>query len=128
MARRATITNAAADGASMADAASSAPTFTLVFQEPDGNERTLEGVESGEILRDVMLDADPAVDLYTTWGKVVSCGGGGQCGTCIIEVKSKCILHPVGTAWYYVMLVMLRQTAVSSPNLVEGAGGREAAR
>jgi ferredoxin len=57
-----------------------------VFQEPDGTERTLEDVESGDILRDVMLGADPAVDLYTTWGKVVTCGGGGQCGTCIVEV------------------------------------------
>jgi hypothetical protein len=27
------------------------------------------------------------VDLYTTWGKIWSCGGGGQCGTCIVQVK-----------------------------------------
>lgn len=27
------------------------------------------------------------VDLYTTWGKIWSCGGAGQCGTCIVQVS-----------------------------------------
>ncbi|PNH12149.1 hypothetical protein TSOC_000955 [Tetrabaena socialis] len=33
--------------------------------------------------------AGPAaqVDVYTTWNKVWQCGGVGQCGTCIVEVK-----------------------------------------
>ena len=26
------------------------------------------------------------VDIYTTWGKMMNCGGYGQCGTCIVEV------------------------------------------
>ncbi len=26
------------------------------------------------------------VELYTTWGKIWTCGGVGQCGTCIVEV------------------------------------------
>lgn len=41
--------------------------------------------ESGETtLRTLMLANK--VDLYTTWGKMWSCGGGGSCGTCIVEV------------------------------------------
>jgi len=41
---------------------------------------------SGDILRDAMRGADPPVDLYTVWGKMMNCNGGGQCGTCIVEV------------------------------------------
>jgi len=26
------------------------------------------------------------VDIYTTWGKMMNCGGYGQCGTCIVEI------------------------------------------
>lgn len=29
------------------------------------------------------------VDLYTTWGKIWSCGGVGQCGTCIVKVGQR---------------------------------------
>lgn len=78
----------AADGAAPSTApggAPSPPSFTVIFEEADGT-RTLTDVESGDILRDVMLDAEPPVDLYTTWGKVITCGGGGQCGTCAVEV------------------------------------------
>lgn len=25
-------------------------------------------------------------DLYDTWGKVMNCGGGGQCGTCAVAI------------------------------------------
>ena len=28
------------------------------------------------------------IDLYTFRGKMVSCGGYGQCGTCIVEIVS----------------------------------------
>jgi hypothetical protein len=28
------------------------------------------------------------VDLYTAWGKLWSCGGAGQCGTCIVQVQA----------------------------------------
>jgi ferredoxin len=27
-----------------------------------------------------------SIDLYTTWGKMMNCGGYGQCGTCIVEI------------------------------------------
>jgi ferredoxin len=26
------------------------------------------------------------IDLYKTWGKMMNCGGYGQCGTCIVEI------------------------------------------
>lgn len=40
---------------------------------------------SGEkLLRNIMLDNN--IDLYATYGKVMNCGGGGSCGTCIVEI------------------------------------------
>ncbi|KAI3792715.1 hypothetical protein L2E82_06603 [Cichorium intybus] len=40
---------------------------------------------SGEkLLRTIM--ADNKLELYGTYGKVMNCGGGGSCGTCIVEV------------------------------------------
>ncbi|KAL8216570.1 hypothetical protein R6Q57_023407 [Mikania cordata] len=40
---------------------------------------------SGEkVLRTIM--ADNKLELYGTYGKVMNCGGGGSCGTCIVEV------------------------------------------
>ncbi|KAG8069449.1 hypothetical protein GUJ93_ZPchr0005g15530 [Zizania palustris] len=42
-------------------------------------------VDSGEkLLRDVMLENK--IELYAPYGKVMNCGGGGSCGTCIIEI------------------------------------------
>ncbi|XP_024952997.2 photosynthetic NDH subunit of subcomplex B 3, chloroplastic isoform X2 [Citrus sinensis] len=39
---------------------------------------------SGEkLLRNIMLDNK--IELYATYGKVMNCGGGGSCGTCIVE-------------------------------------------
>ncbi|RYR55104.1 hypothetical protein Ahy_A06g030349 [Arachis hypogaea] len=39
---------------------------------------------SGEkLLRNIMLDNN--IELYATYGKVMNCGGGGSCGTCIVE-------------------------------------------
>lgn len=26
------------------------------------------------------------IDIYTTWGKMMNCGGYGQCGLCVVEV------------------------------------------
>ncbi|KAG2428046.1 hypothetical protein HXX76_012030 [Chlamydomonas incerta] len=57
----------------------------LTINTKEGPTVELE-VESGDKLRDVLMANK--VDLYTTWGKVWSCGGGGQCGTCIVDVKS----------------------------------------
>jgi ferredoxin len=51
----------------------------------DGAELAQFDVPSGEQLRAAMITNK--VDLYTTWGKIWSCGGAGQCGTCIVDVK-----------------------------------------
>lgn len=26
------------------------------------------------------------IDIYTTWGKMMNCGGYGQCGLCVVEI------------------------------------------
>lgn len=57
------------------------PEFTLRCQTADG-ERVLQHVMSGDILRDAMRGADPPVDLYTVWGKVMNCNGGGKVCCC----------------------------------------------
>uniref|UniRef100_A0A7N0TCN1 2Fe-2S ferredoxin-type domain-containing protein n=1 Tax=Kalanchoe fedtschenkoi TaxID=63787 RepID=A0A7N0TCN1_KALFE len=42
-------------------------------------------VKSGEkVLRNIMLENK--LELYGAYGKVMNCGGGGTCGTCIVEV------------------------------------------
>jgi ferredoxin len=66
-------------------AADAAPTVAVTFRPKEGEPLTLE-VESGEQLRAAMIANK--VDLYTTWGKIWSCGGAGQCGTCIVNVES----------------------------------------
>ncbi|KAL0407786.1 UNVERIFIED_CONTAM: hypothetical protein Sradi_1713000 [Sesamum radiatum] len=43
---------------------------------------------SGEkLLRNIMLDNK--IELYAAYGKVMNCGGGGSCGTCIVEVRAR---------------------------------------
>ncbi|KAH9298053.1 hypothetical protein KI387_029735, partial [Taxus chinensis] len=37
-----------------------------------------------KLLRDIMLDNN--IQLYATYGKVMNCGGGGSCGTCLVEI------------------------------------------
>ncbi|GLC56238.1 hypothetical protein PLESTB_001083200 [Pleodorina starrii] len=64
--------------------AASTPTIQLTVQTKEGPSVNI-AVESGDILRTVLLAEK--VDLYTTWGKVWQCGGGGSCGTCIVEVR-----------------------------------------
>ncbi|KAL3586985.1 hypothetical protein D5086_013852 [Populus alba] len=40
---------------------------------------------SGEkLLRNIM--SDNKIELYAAYGKVMNCGGGGSCGTCIVEI------------------------------------------
>lgn len=40
---------------------------------------------SGEkVLRSIM--EDNKLELYAAYGKLMNCGGGGSCGTCIVEV------------------------------------------
>ncbi|XP_020597286.1 photosynthetic NDH subunit of subcomplex B 3, chloroplastic isoform X1 [Phalaenopsis equestris] len=40
---------------------------------------------SGEkLLRNIMIDNK--IELYAAYGKIMNCGGGGSCGTCIVEI------------------------------------------
>jgi len=41
-------------------------------------------VRTGEILRTLLLDNKE--DIYTMMGKMQSCGGGGQCAACIVDI------------------------------------------
>eukprot|EP00241_Pyramimonas_parkeae_P011588 CAMPEP_0114254810 /NCGR_PEP_ID=MMETSP0058-20121206/17203_1 /TAXON_ID=36894 /ORGANISM="Pyramimonas parkeae, CCMP726" /LENGTH=205 /DNA_ID=CAMNT_0001369105 /DNA_START=267 /DNA_END=884 /DNA_ORIENTATION=+ len=41
-------------------------------------------LEPESVLRNALLDNK--VDLYTNWGKMSNCGGGGSCGTCVVQV------------------------------------------
>ncbi len=51
-------------------------------------------VPSGEeVLRSALLAEK--VELYSLWGKVSNCGGGGSCGTCIVEVRGALEVAPV---------------------------------
>ena len=68
-----------------------APVVDIHFHLPDGTSQTVS-TESGDILRDAMLGQ---VDLYTAWGKVMNCGGGGSCGTCVVQV---CGVHALPNA------------------------------
>ncbi|XP_074271846.1 photosynthetic NDH subunit of subcomplex B 3, chloroplastic isoform X1 [Silene latifolia] len=43
-----------------------------------------KAVSGDKLLRNIMLDNK--IDLYATYGKVMNCGGGGSCGTCIVEI------------------------------------------
>ncbi len=63
------------------------PEFTLSCRMEEG-ERVLQGVESGDLLRDAMLAADPPVGLYTAWGKVANCSGAGGTGDVISGSRS----------------------------------------
>ncbi|KAK9208003.1 hypothetical protein WN944_000354 [Citrus x changshan-huyou] len=65
------------------------PEIELEFIAPRGGDDGSYPVEraraiSGEkLLRNIMLDNK--IELYATYGKVMNCGGGGSCGTCIVE-------------------------------------------
>ena len=55
-------------------------TFTVRY--PD---RNLEApIQEGEVLRDAIRDH--GVPLYTFINNIRNCNGGGQCGTCFVEV------------------------------------------
>ncbi|CAO2820671.1 unnamed protein product [Amaranthus hypochondriacus] len=44
----------------------------------------VKAVSGDKLLRNIMLDNK--IELYATYGKVMNCGGGGSCGTCIVEI------------------------------------------
>ncbi|XP_073020460.1 photosynthetic NDH subunit of subcomplex B 3, chloroplastic-like [Primulina eburnea] len=41
-------------------------------------------ISGDKLLRNIMLDNK--IELYAAYGKVMNCGGGGSCGTCIVEI------------------------------------------
>lgn len=53
---------------------------------PDGGGvRTIECLK-GQMLRDVLTQAQ--LDVYDLRGKMTNCGGGGVCGTCVVNVET----------------------------------------
>ncbi|KAF3531759.1 hypothetical protein DY000_02036782 [Brassica cretica] len=44
-----------------------------------------KAVSGEKLLRSIMQDSK--IELYATYGKVMNCGGGGSCGTCIVEAS-----------------------------------------
>ncbi|KAK6912668.1 2Fe-2S ferredoxin-type iron-sulfur binding domain [Dillenia turbinata] len=54
--------------------------------EPDGSYQVqrASAVSGEKLLRNIMLDNK--IELYAAYGKVMNCGGGGSCGTCIVEI------------------------------------------
>ncbi|XP_020224392.1 photosynthetic NDH subunit of subcomplex B 3, chloroplastic isoform X2 [Cajanus cajan] len=63
----------------------SAPEIELEFIAPKAESEVEKAkAMSGEkLLRNIMLDNK--IELYATYGKLMNCGGGGSCGTCIVE-------------------------------------------
>ncbi|KAL9247352.1 hypothetical protein vseg_020793 [Gypsophila vaccaria] len=53
---------------------------------PDGTpDMHMRSATGGQKLRDIMLDND--IDLYGPYGRpLLNCGGGGTCGSCMVEV------------------------------------------
>ncbi|XP_022131458.1 photosynthetic NDH subunit of subcomplex B 3, chloroplastic [Momordica charantia] len=45
---------------------------------------TAKAVSGEKLLRNIMLDNK--IELYAPYGKLMNCGGGGSCGTCIVEI------------------------------------------
>ncbi|CAM6127574.1 unnamed protein product [Calypogeia fissa] len=62
------------------------PIIELQFLSPDSTSdfQTLSAVSGEKNLRKFMLEKK--LELYTFYGKVMNCGGGGSCGTCIVEI------------------------------------------
>ncbi|CAA0838349.1 2Fe-2S ferredoxin-like superfamily protein [Striga hermonthica] len=62
------------------------PQIEMEFIGPKpGDEVNKAKAVSGEkLLRNIMLDNK--IELYAAYGKVMNCGGGGSCGTCIVEI------------------------------------------
>lgn len=66
------------------------PTIDLEFlgpePGPDGIPRvdSVSVISGDKLLRTVMNDQK--LELYGLYGKIMNCGGGGSCGTCIVEI------------------------------------------
>ncbi|KAH0989675.1 hypothetical protein GBA52_001158 [Prunus armeniaca] len=75
--------------AEMSPAQPGKPEIELEFIGPKpGNDgsypvESAKAISGEKLLRDVM--SDNKIELYATYGKLMNCGGGGSCGTCIVE-------------------------------------------
>nr|AFK39613.1 unknown [Lotus japonicus] len=64
----------------------SPPEIELEFIGPkgEGDLDKAKAISGAKLLRNIMLDNK--IELYATYGKLMNCGGGGSCGTCIVEI------------------------------------------
>ncbi|CAK8570055.1 unnamed protein product [Lathyrus sativus] len=68
----------------------SPPEIELEFiaPKPDGEGKfpvdKAKAISGEKLMRSIMLDNK--IELYATYGKLMNCGGGGSCGTCIVEI------------------------------------------
>uniref|UniRef100_A0A2P2JBP1 2Fe-2S ferredoxin-type domain-containing protein n=1 Tax=Rhizophora mucronata TaxID=61149 RepID=A0A2P2JBP1_RHIMU len=80
----------AADSPESSPAVPETPEIEIEFlgPKPDGDGKypvnRAKAVSGEKLLRTIMLDNK--IELYATYGKVMNCGGGGSCGTCIVEI------------------------------------------
>eukprot|EP00257_Ricinus_communis_P015276 XP_015573156.1 photosynthetic NDH subunit of subcomplex B 3, chloroplastic isoform X2 [Ricinus communis] len=44
----------------------------------------VKAISGEKLLRNIM--SENKLELYAAYGKVMNCGGGGSCGTCIVEI------------------------------------------
>ncbi|CAI0444577.1 unnamed protein product [Linum tenue] len=89
--RRGASVSVTANSSESSPKVSEQPVIELQFigpkPESDGRSYPVEearAVSGEKLLRTIMLDNK--LELYATYGKVMNCGGGGTCGTCIVEI------------------------------------------
>ncbi|CAL5206372.1 unnamed protein product [Lathyrus oleraceus] len=60
----------------------------FIAPKPDGEGSfpvdKAKAISGEKLMRSIMLDNK--IELYATYGKLMNCGGGGSCGTCIVEI------------------------------------------
>lgn len=62
------------------------PASTYISVEQKNKPVVTLTVNNDKLLRTVLLDNK--IELYDFGGKLMNCGGGGQCGTCVVDVIS----------------------------------------
>ncbi|KAK4345140.1 hypothetical protein RND71_035316 [Anisodus tanguticus] len=62
------------------------PEIELEFigPKPDDPMDKAKALSGEKLLRNIM--SENKIELYAAYGKVMNCGGGGSCGTCIVEI------------------------------------------
>lgn len=60
--------------------------FVAAKPENDGSYavKSAREISGDKLLRNIMMDNK--IEMYATYGKLMNCGGGGSCGTCIVEI------------------------------------------